>query len=165
MSTRKPTIAKTPISPAPIAGAGGAPGTSATNGTGPTDGVKRVLIIDDSASVTETLTDFFKTFRHRHAYEVATAADGADGFIKAMASTPDLVVVDLVMPRMGGLEFIRQLRAAGEKVPVIVITGNASAKEAAGALAQEIFSFVPKPVDFAYLEHLVALALNLPAGR
>ena len=71
----------------------------------------------------------------------------------------DLIVLDMQMPRMGGLELLKQIRSLGVTVPVIMVTGNRDVKAAAQALSSGVFAFVPKPFDFKQLDHLVALAV------
>ena len=123
---------------------------------------KRILIVDDERTVVEMLTEFFKQFQHGHAYEVAVARDGADATIVLLRGKYDLIVLDMHMPRMSGLELLRQIRGLGVKIPVIMITGNQDVRAAAEALSGGVFAYVPKPFDFKHLGHLVALALETP---
>ena len=123
---------------------------------------KRILIVDDERTVVEMLTEFFKQFQHGHAYEVAVARDGADATIVLLRGKYDLIVLDMHMPRMSGLELLRQIRGLGVKIPVIMITGNQDVRAAAQALSGGVFAYVPKPFDFKQLDHLVALALATP---
>ena len=119
----------------------------------------RVLIIDDEDTIRQVLSEFFASFNHGYSYVVETAANGADGVIAALRSSPDLVLLDMRMPMMDGLQVLKQLRAINLSMPVLVITASRDSKVAAEVLNQGVFAFIPKPFDFGQLDHLVALAL------
>jgi len=121
--------------------------------------IKRILMVDDEPAVIELLKEFFKQFEHGHAYEVAAAHDGADAAMALLRGQYDLILLDMNMPRMGGLEFLKQIRGLGVRVPVIMVTGNQDVQAAAQALSGGVFAYVPKPFDFKQLDHLVALAV------
>jgi len=123
-------------------------------------GTKRVLIVDDDTSIVNVLRDALGLFRHDHPYTVETAADGAEG-LAALESYPfDLILLDLYMPRMTGLELLAEMRRRGLKTPVLMLTGNEDNKSAESALAGGIFAYVPKPFDLQQLEILVSLAAS-----
>ncbi len=119
----------------------------------------RVLIIDDEDTIRQVLSEFFSSFNHGYTYVVETASNGADGVMLALRSSPDLVLLDMRMPVMDGLQVLKQLRAINLAVPVLVITASRDSKVAAEVLNQGVFAFIPKPFDFGQLDHLVALAL------
>ena len=121
--------------------------------------IKRILMVDDEPAVIELLKEFVKQFQHGHDYEVATAHDGADATMALLRGQYDLILLDMHMPRMGGLELLKQIRGLGVKVPVIMVTGNQDVQAAAHALSDGVFAYVPKPFDFKHLDHLVALAV------
>lgn len=121
---------------------------------------KRVLIVDDEPSVIAVLTEFFGHFQHGHTYEITSAHDGADALVTLLRGQFDIVLLDMHMPRMGGLELLKQIRGLGVQVPVMVITANEDTRAAAEALSGGIFAYIPKPFDIRHLDHLVALALG-----
>ena len=121
---------------------------------------KRVLIVDDEPPVIEVLKDFFRQFRHAHSYETESAKDGAEALIVLLQGKFDLILLDMHMPRMGGLELLKQVRGLGVNVPVIMITANADNKAAAEALSGGVFAYISKPFDIRHLDHLVALATS-----
>jgi DNA-binding response OmpR family regulator len=123
---------------------------------------KRILIVDDEPSVTDILREFFARFEHGHQYETTTARDGADALMLLLRQEFDLVLLDMNMPRLGGLALLKELRGLGLKVPVLMLTANQDSKAAAEAIGAGVVAYVPKPFDFMELEHLVALALARP---
>ena len=82
--------------------------------------MKKILIIDDDRVLRQTLAATLEAER----YEVGEAVDGREGLNKALQGNYDLVVLDIVMPTLGGLEVCRKLREAGRQVPVIIMSGQ-----------------------------------------
>src|SRR3954454_13326490 len=93
------------------------PTNSRSSGTG---SMRRILLIEDNQDLAATLWDYLES----HGYAVDHAADGVRGLRLAMGGEHDLVVLDLGLPRLDGLEVCRQLRAAGRQVPVLMLTGR-----------------------------------------
>ena len=81
---------------------------------------KKILIVDDDKILSKILRDAFRA----DAYEVITAFDGEAGLSIALEQKPDLIMLDLVMPKLGGIEFLKKLRAdeRGKNIPVLVAT-------------------------------------------
>lgn len=125
---------------------------------------KRILIVDDEPAILETLKEAFRRFRHGHAYDVETATNGFDAFQSLVRARPDLVLLDMNMPGMSGLQLLKQIRMLDQRLPVMVITGNPDHRAAAETLKAGVFAYVPKPFDLRHLDHLVALALQQSGG-
>ena len=123
-------------------------------------GTKRVLIVDDDAAIVHVLRDALGLFRHDHAYAVETARDGVEGLEALERGRFDLVLLDMCMPRMTGLDLLAQMRRRGLQTPVLMLTGNEDNRSAADALARGIFAYVPKPFDLQHLEVLISLAAS-----
>ena len=102
-----------------------------------------ILIIDDEAGVRRLL----RLALEREGYAVLEAADGAAGLGRVAADRPDVVLCDLVMPGLGGLEVLDALRAAGSAVPVVVVTGGGSTEQAIRAMARGACDYLLKPLD------------------
>src|SRR6266540_3467065 len=92
----------------------------------------------------------------REGYEVTTAADGEQALGVLQKTPVDVVVTDLVMPRLGGMELLR--RAVGDfpDVPVIVITAHASVDSAVAALKAGAFDYITKPFEQDDLKNVIA---------
>ncbi|MCA1713050.1 MAG: response regulator transcription factor [Actinobacteria bacterium] len=108
----------------------------------------KVLVVEDDPSVRGLL----HTLLSAEGYEVATASDGLAGLVKATASHPALVLLDLMMPDLGGVRVLEELRDDPElaEIPVIVVTGKVDAVPGMRALLGEDNVFV-KPFAVAEL--------------
>ena len=82
--------------------------------------MKKILIIDDDRGLRTTLAAALET----EGYEIGEAGDGREGLNKAVMGSFDLIVLDVIVPSLGGLEICRKLREAGRRVPVIIISGR-----------------------------------------
>lgn len=125
---------------------------------------KRVLIVDDEPAVLDVLEEFFKNFRHDRAYEVQTVSNGTDAYVAFLSARPDLVLLDMHMPGMDGLQLLKQIRALDARVPIMMITANENTQTAAEAQTAGVSAYVPKPFDFRHLDMLVSLVLSSPRG-
>jgi DNA-binding response OmpR family regulator len=105
--------------------------------------VDKVLLVDDESAITENLAPFLE----RSGYAVAVAVDGEDALSKAASFAPDLIVSDILMPRLGGREMLRRLRRAGDWTPVILLTQVGESTERAMALEEGADDYLNKPFD------------------
>jgi CheY-like chemotaxis protein len=110
--------------------------------------MKTVLVIEDIEFNTDLLEQILED-----EYEVAFAADGAEGLRKAVELRPDLILMDLSLPVVDGWEATRRLKADPElaRIPVIAVTAHAMAGEEEQARAAGADDFLSKPVDEALL--------------
>ena len=110
--------------------------------------VGRVLVVDDDPATVELLREFLSA----KGYEVITAGDGAEGLRRVKEERPHLILLDVQMPKMDGLEVLRRLREIDKEVSVIMVT--AANEEAIGrqAMALGAFDYIVKPLDLSYLE-------------
>lgn len=110
-------------------------------------GVKRILAIDDDPSV----RSFLKRGLSYEGYAVDVAESGEVGLNLARDRAPDLVILDLMMPGLDGLEVLRRLRAVGDGVPVILLTGKDAPNDQVEGLERGADDYVVKPVSFDVL--------------
>lgn len=127
-----------------------------------TDSPKRILIVDDDPALVDVLTSFFQ--RNQDRYVVEATSGGEDAFLAFLQQRPDLVLLDITLPGMSGLELLKQLRELAPRVPVIMVTGTHDHRALGDAMANGAFGCVPKPFDLRYIEHMVAAALQ-PTNR
>ena len=109
----------------------------------------RILVVDDDRAVRESLRRSLQF----NGYDVDIAADGADALARVPTTNPDALVIDVMMPRLNGLETTRALRAAGNDVPILVLTARDSVTDRVAGLDAGADDYLTKP--FA-LEELLA---------
>lgn len=110
-----------------------------------------ILVVDDDRAVRDSLRRSL-TF---NGYAVETAHDGLDALEKIDAARPDAVVLDVMMPRVDGLEVCRRLRSTGDDLPVLMLTARDSVSERVAGLDVGADDYLPKP--FAMEELLARL--------
>lgn len=111
--------------------------------------MKKILVVEDN----EMNRDMLRRRLERKGYSVLTAVDGAQGLDVAKTDAPDVIIMDLSLPRMDGWEACRRLKAdqATKAIPVIALTAHAMSTDRDKALAAGCDDFDTKPVDFARL--------------
>jgi DNA-binding response OmpR family regulator len=116
--------------------------------------VPHILVIDDDSAVTSVL----RRGLSYEGYTVATAADGSAGLAAAREAPPDLVVLDVMMPGIDGLEVLRRLRAADAALPVLMLTGKDAPADQVQGLETGADDYMVKPFSFeVLLAHIRAL--------
>jgi two-component system nitrogen regulation response regulator NtrX len=111
----------------------------------------RILVIDDEPAIRDSL----KMTLEYEGYDVIGAATGQEGLALAEREAPDLVLLDVKMPGMDGIEVLDRLRAMNESLPVVVVSGHGSISTAVEATKKGAFDFIEKP--FASDRVLVSL--------
>jgi two-component system nitrogen regulation response regulator NtrX len=111
----------------------------------------RILVIDDEAAIRESL----KMTLEYEGYEFVGAATGQEGLALAEREGPDLILLDVKMPGMDGLEVLDRLRNMNEALPIVVISGHGTISTAVEATKKGAFDFIEKP--FASERVLVSL--------
>jgi DNA-binding response OmpR family regulator len=117
--------------------------------------VARVLVVDDEPDIRDTLTELLAA----DGYHVTTAVDGAAALSCVVEQRPHLVLLDVDMPRLRGVEALVAIRALSPTTRVIMMSGKADLEEAKRALALGAFDYVTKPFDLAYLDQAIKTAV------
>jgi DNA-binding response OmpR family regulator len=117
----------------------------------------RILVVDDDPAVREVL----RSTLARDGHEVLAAASGMEGLVRAQAESPDLVLLDVMMPGMDGWEVLKLLKldAATREIPVVILSVRAEPRDRIRALQEGAVDYVAKP--FAVDELLASLAVAL----
>ncbi|MBL7040300.1 MAG: response regulator [Pirellulaceae bacterium] len=114
----------------------------------------KVLVVDDEQVVLDSVRKHLK----REGYDIQTVLSGDEAIEILDSGWPEVVITDLMMPGMDGLELLERVRDASPKVPVIMITGFATMRTALQALRQGAFDYIAKPFTRAELQGVVVRA-------
>jgi DNA-binding response OmpR family regulator len=119
----------------------------------------KILVVEDEPNMVVGLRDNFEF----EGYEVITASDGVEGLERALAESPDLVVLDVMMPRMSGLEVCKQLRAKRASLPIIMLTARGQEVDKVVGLELGADDYVTKPFSIRELLARVKAVLRRTA--
>ncbi|MFN8352037.1 MAG: sigma-54 dependent transcriptional regulator [Flavobacteriales bacterium] len=119
----------------------------------------KILVVDDEKAIRNALRDILEHEKHT----VEEAEDGAAGLEKAKKGGFDVVLCDIKMPKLDGLEFLQKLMAHNDEVPVIMISGHGTIDTAVDALKKGAFDFIEKPPNISRI--LVAVRNALDRGN
>ena len=102
-----------------------------------------ILLVDDEAAITTNLAPFLE----RAGFTVSVAGDGVQALQQVSRNVPELVILDVLMPKMDGRQVLRHLRLAGDWTPIILLTQVGEASERAMALEEGADDYINKPFD------------------
>jgi DNA-binding response OmpR family regulator len=123
----------------------------------------RILLVEDDRRFGQIL----KLELERDHHVVELAPDGVEGVLSFMETPCDLILIDIRMPRLGGIDALRIIRKLDPKVPAIVFSAVAGASEIVEAELAGAVKFLNKPFEFAELKHEIAkldIAVAPPGG-
>ena len=121
----------------------------------------KVLLIEDEPDVRESYIDML----HLLGYEVEPAENGMSGLEKLQKDSYDIVITDLNMPVMDGLETLRRIKKKEIDTEVIVVTGFATIENAIGAMKQGAFDYITKPVSIEHVRIVLSKCMQKINGR
>jgi DNA-binding response OmpR family regulator len=106
-----------------------------------------ILVVEDDRSLREGLALNLRL----HGYEALAAADGEEGLQKAFNSRPDLIILDIMMPCLTGLDILQELRKRGERVPVLILSARSKTPDKVEGLNLGADDYMTKPFDLPEL--------------
>ena len=123
--------------------------------------LKRILAVDDEASIRELLEDFLAF----QGYDVDTASSGQEALVAIETKAPELVIMDIKMPGMSGLEVLRKIKALNADIGVIMLSavGDLAPIQEARHLGADFY--LQKPVNLNQLQEMLHTWKNQPAGK
>lgn len=120
---------------------------------------ERILVVEDEARVASVISRGLRL----EGYQVEVAPDGETGLDKALSAPPDLIVLDVMLPDIDGLEVCRQLRAAGANEPVLMLTARDAIPDRVAGLDAGADDYLVKPFDFDELRARIRALLRRAA--
>lgn len=119
---------------------------------------KKVLAIDDENDILLII----KSALHEEGYDVVTANNGYDGLALAEDASPDLIILDVMMPEMDGFEVLQQLKENEKtaRIPIVILTGMSSKDKIREALDKGIDYYIVKPFEYQDLVSKVKIAID-----
>ena len=122
---------------------------------------EKILIVDDERLVRWSLRQKCEEW----GYQVVEAQSGEPGLRLAQQESPDLVLLDVRMPDMSGIQVLEQIKKAQDAPPVIMITADPQLDDVKSALKLGAYDFIGKPLDFEELRVTIQNALEFPLDR
>jgi DNA-binding response OmpR family regulator len=118
--------------------------------------IETILVVEDNQALREGLV---LNFRNR-GFDVDSAEDGREGMHKAMATRPDLIVLDVMLPGRNGLDILTELRRKGRKVPVLILSARGRTDDKVEGLSSGADDYLAKPFDLPELMARVEVMLR-----
>jgi DNA-binding NtrC family response regulator len=112
---------------------------------------EKVLIVEDEENERTGLAEIVSGW----GYRAETAADGVEGWDKVLSWSPAIVVTDLKMPGIGGMELLEKIKAHAETIAVIMVTAQGTIESAVQAIKMGAYNYIPKPIETARLRTLL----------
>ncbi len=116
--------------------------------------MSRILVVDDEANLRKVLAAILR----KDGYEVAVAEDGEQAMAEFEKNGADVIISDLVMPKLGGMDILHKVRSQRSNVPVIIITAHGTVDSAVEAIKLGAFDYITKPFEHAEIRAVVAKA-------
>ena len=120
----------------------------------------RILVVDDEPAVRDALERALRL----DGYDVDLAEDGTEGLAKSGRLAPDAIVLDLLMPSMGGIQMCRELREAGDRTPILILTARDAISDRVAGLDAGADDYLVKPFALEELQARLRALLRRSAG-
>ncbi len=115
----------------------------------------KILVVDDEKGITEMVAKFLESMGH----EAITAQSGSEAIEKVTQEEPQIVLLDIRMPGMDGIETLKKIKALDPKIGVVMITAVSDEVTAKECMDLGAFDYITKPISLDYLERVVVLKL------
>jgi len=112
---------------------------------------KQIMIIDDDPQISSMIAMYFEN----EGYAVRAFLSATQALMEIKKSKPNLIILDVMMPDMNGLDALKQIKALDSKIPVILLTGLHDESKAKEAFENHALDYITKPIDMNYLMNIV----------
>jgi CheY-like chemotaxis protein len=119
----------------------------------------KLLMVDDDFDLLSVFKETLEIIGEE--YDIMTACDGVEGLKAYEAFSPDVIVTDMEMPKMNGIEMTRKIREKNEKIPIIMLTGMKNQKIMEMSFKSGVNSFTEKPISITKLDQMIKGMWNL----
>ncbi len=116
---------------------------------------RKILIVDDEAGIRDSLTLLLK-----NSYDIFTAEDGEQALAQVEQEKPDLVLLDLILPKIDGIEALRSIKEINPNLPIIILTGTNTVRTAVQAMKYGAVDYLGKPFDIDELKTIIAHSVS-----
>lgn len=120
----------------------------------------RILVVDDEPEICEVLKEFLEL----KGFEVITAHSGPEAIAKVKEERPHVMLLDIRMPGMDGMEVLRRVREFDKHMGIIMVTAVKDVELGRQALKMEADDYITKPIDFEYLETSLLVKVLMVTG-
>ena len=119
----------------------------------------RILVVDDDPAIRELFEDYLRI----QGFDVVTASSGMEALARLEGYSPDVILLDVRMPEMDGIETLKRIVARSPGVGVLMVSGNDDLILAKEAIALGAFDFILKPIDFGYVDRTLEKMTRIDA--
>ena len=117
--------------------------------------MRKILVVEDEITICNVLREFLSL----KGYEVYTALDGPAAIAKVKEFRPHIVLLDIIMPGMGGIQVLKEIKKVDPRAGVIMVTGVGDNELGRRALELGAYDYITKPVNFDYLETVLRVKM------
>lgn len=117
--------------------------------------MERILVVDDEVEVCNVLKEFLSS----KDYEVYTALDGPTAISKVKEVRPHIVLLDIIMPGVGGIDALKEIKKVDPRVGVVMVTAVTDQELAKRAIELGAYDYITKPMDLNYLETVLMVKI------
>jgi DNA-binding NtrC family response regulator len=118
--------------------------------------MERILVVDDEVEVCNVLKEFLRS----KDYEVYTALDGSTAISKVKEIRPHIVLLDIIMPGLGGIDVLKEIKRVDSTVGVVMVTAVPDHDLARQAIQLGAYDYITKPMDLNYLETVLMVKIT-----